>query len=113
MTETSDFLIVDAISAAYDKDKSVIDDISFKLKEGELACLLGPSGCGKTTILRAISGFQNINTGSIELDGKQLSKPGLMVEPEKTSGWYGISGSRAISTLDYCAKHPLWFKPAN
>ena len=38
-------------------ERSVISDLSFDLKQGEIASLLGPSGCGKTTLLRAISGL--------------------------------------------------------
>ena len=77
------FLVVNEISTGYEKGRAVVEDISFTLKEGELGCLLGPSGCGKTTILRAISGFQELSTGSISLDGITLSEPGKAVEPEK------------------------------
>ena len=76
------FLSVDSISAAYNK-ALVIDDISFNLNEGELACLLGPSGCGKTTILRAISGFQNIESGNISLDKNIIATKSINVLPEK------------------------------
>lgn len=79
----SSFLQVDHLSAAYDKQEAVVSDVSFKLQEGELACLLGPSGCGKTTILRAISGFQSIRSGSICLDGQMLSTPSISMAPEK------------------------------
>ena len=83
VSSAADFLVVDAISAAYDKTVPVVSDISFTLREGQLACLLGPSGCGKTTILRALSGFQNLSAGSISLDGKRLSEPGFTVAPDK------------------------------
>ena len=35
------------------------------IKKGEIGCLLAPSGCGKTTLLRAISGFESIQSGYI------------------------------------------------
>ena len=76
------FLQLNNVSAAYDKDTTVVDNISFSLEEGELGCLLGPSGCGKTTILRAISGFQNLSTGSICLAGKVISTAALTIAPE-------------------------------
>lgn len=79
---SDDFLKVQGIAAAYDKTPTV-QDISFSLKEGDLACLLGPSGCGKTTILRAISGFQEITAGSITLDATILSNKSINVLPEK------------------------------
>ena len=61
----------------------VVSEISFAIREGELACLLGPSGCGKTTVLRAISGFQNLSEGSITLDGERLSETDFLVAPDK------------------------------
>ena len=75
------FLKLTDVSAAYDK-KPIIEQINFDLAEGELACLLGPSGCGKTTILRAISGFQSLLSGQIELDGKILANLKTNVLPE-------------------------------
>ena len=43
---------------------------------GEFVSLLGPSGCGKTTTLRMIAGFMPPSTGTIEMDGQQISSPG-------------------------------------
>lgn len=81
---STSFLTIDGISAAYDK-LPTIDDISFKVNEGELACLLGPSGCGKTTILRAISGFQTITSGQISLDNKIIADLNTNILPEHRS----------------------------
>ena len=58
-----------------------IDDISFALEQGEIACLLGPSGCGKTTTLRCIAGFEAIDSGSIISRGRLLSGPGVQLAP--------------------------------
>ncbi len=77
------FLHVHEISAAYNHGRIVVDNVSFGLEEGELGCLLGPSGCGKTTILRAISGFHNLGSGSISLDGTIISQPDKLVSPER------------------------------
>ena len=76
------FLSLENVSASYDK-ASVIENVSFSLQEGELACLLGPSGCGKTTILRAISGFQSVTQGSISLAGNIISNTTTMLNPEQ------------------------------
>ena len=62
---------------------TVLRDISFALKPGEIGCLLGPSGCGKTTVLRAIAGFETITSGEIILDGERISMPGITLPPEK------------------------------
>lgn len=76
------FLSFNNVSAAYDKS-IVVNDVSFAINKGELACLLGPSGCGKTTILRAISGFQSLNEGSICLADKVISSTRVTLNPEQ------------------------------
>ncbi|HHU39748.1 MAG TPA: ABC transporter ATP-binding protein [Propionibacterium sp.] len=50
-----------------------LDDFSLDLAPGEMVCLLGPSGCGKTTALRALSGLEDIDAGSITVDGVEVS----------------------------------------
>ncbi|MBB5209356.1 ABC transporter ATP-binding protein [Chiayiivirga flava] len=51
----------------------IVEQVSFSLAPGELACLLGPSGCGKTTLLRAVAGFQALAHGSIALRGREVA----------------------------------------
>ena len=50
-----------------------VDDISFGIEEGEYLTILGPSGCGKTTTLRMIGGFEYPDSGSIMLDGRDVT----------------------------------------
>lgn len=52
----------------------VINNTSLKLDDTGLVALLGPSGCGKTTLLNAIGGLDNINSGSIYINGERISK---------------------------------------
>ena len=52
---------------------TVLHDINFDVKEGEIVVLLGASGSGKTTILRIISGLEMPDTGSIILHGKDVT----------------------------------------
>ena len=49
-------------------DKTIIKNLSLDIYEGEFLTLLGPSGCGKTTILRLISGLENVTNGRIYID---------------------------------------------
>lgn len=46
--------------------------INLEIGEGEFFSLLGPSGCGKTTLLRTIAGFEDIDSGSVMLAGKDM-----------------------------------------
>lgn len=77
------YLSYNGISASYEPGKPILNDVTFELFEGELACLLGPSGCGKTTILKTISGFQSVNGGSIQLANKEISSKTFSVPPEQ------------------------------
>lgn len=60
-------------------DYQALNRVSLQVEAGEFFTLLGPSGCGKTTLLRAIAGFDNPDSGDILLDGKSL----LALPPEK------------------------------
>jgi spermidine/putrescine transport system ATP-binding protein/putrescine transport system ATP-binding protein len=51
-----------------------IDKLSLSLRENEFFALLGPSGCGKTTLLRMIAGFETPDTGTILLDGDDMTR---------------------------------------
>lgn len=57
----------------YDKDTTVLDNVSFEIERGKFYTLLGPSGCGKTTILRLIAGFTESTSGEMLFDGKLLN----------------------------------------
>lgn len=50
-----------------------LDNISFSLENGEFVVILGPSGAGKTTLLNLLGGMDNCTSGSIFLDGKEVS----------------------------------------
>lgn len=61
------------------KNNSVIKNFSIDVEEGSFTTLLGSSGCGKTTLLRLICGFLNVDSGTIEIDGKNQNG----IEPNK------------------------------
>ncbi len=67
------FLEIDKLSKSYSKN-SILDNISFKIKKGEIISIVGPSGSGKTTLLKCISGLCDIDTGSIKLNSKLLTR---------------------------------------
>ena len=61
------------VSREYDETLAV-DNIDLYVKKGEFITFLGPSGCGKTTTLRMIAGFEVPSSGTILLNGKDITK---------------------------------------
>ena len=66
-------LIISNLSLTFEEKENVLSNIDLEIHDSEIVCLLGPSGCGKTTLLRAIAGFETINSGSIIKDGICIS----------------------------------------
>lgn len=54
-------------------DRSVVNDVSFEVQKGEVVCLLGPNGAGKTTTFYMVVGLIKPNSGSIMLNGEDIS----------------------------------------
>ena len=50
-----------------------LNGVSAEIIQGEFFSLLGPSGCGKTTLLRAIAGFEDPDSGNIRIDGRDMT----------------------------------------
>ena len=53
-----------------------LNDFTLDIQPGAFVSLIGPSGCGKSTLLRLIGGLDRPSSGSIVLDGKEITKPG-------------------------------------
>lgn len=49
-----------------------VEDLTFTMNKGEITSLIGPNGAGKTTVINLLTGFYKPDTGSIELDGKNI-----------------------------------------
>ena len=64
--------------------KKVIDNLSLSIDKGELICFLGPSGCGKTTTLQMIGGFLKPTSGSIFIDGENITSLPPELRPVST-----------------------------
>ncbi len=66
-------LKVNNINMSYG-DVQVLWDVSFEVKQGEIIVLVGANGAGKSSILKTISGLQRVSSGSIEFEGKDLTR---------------------------------------
>ena len=55
-------------------NNTVLKHINLDVNEGEMVTLLGPSGCGKSTLLRAIAGLNDVDEGSVFIDGKDVTR---------------------------------------
>ncbi|PCM44342.1 spermidine/putrescine ABC transporter ATP-binding protein PotA [Marinobacter sp. ANT_B65] len=71
MTKT--LLSLSGISKQFD-GKTVLDELSLAIDDGEFITLLGPSGCGKTTLLRMMAGFELPDQGSVTLSGVDITQ---------------------------------------
>ena len=66
-------LEVENLTKSYDKSKLVLNNLSFSLEKGEVVVIVGPSGCGKSTFLRCLNKLEEIDSGKIVLNGKEIS----------------------------------------
>jgi len=62
------------ISKIYNEDTKVVDNVNIKILDKEFMVLVGPSGCGKSTTLRMIAGLEEITSGEIQIDDKQVNE---------------------------------------
>ena len=79
-------IVFDHVGFSYNTGETVLKDVSFTAKQGEVTALVGPSGGGKTTVSRLAARFWDINKGKITVGGMDISK----IEPETLLSLYSI-----------------------
>ena len=79
-------MVFDHVGFAYRSGETVLKDVSFTAKQGEVTALVGPSGGGKTTVSRLAARFWDYQKGSITVGGMEVSQ----VDPEKLMSLYSI-----------------------
>ena len=72
MTEGDAFLSINNLRAGYGK-MEILHDFNLRVGRGQSLCLIGPNGAGKSTVLHSIFGFTNIFSGSIVINGKDVT----------------------------------------
>ncbi|WP_066349495.1 nitrate ABC transporter ATP-binding protein [Geminocystis sp. NIES-3708] len=73
------FLTIENVSKVYPTPTgsyTVLQDVNLTINQGEFICVIGHSGCGKSTLLNMVSGFAQPTSGSVQLKGKPITKPG-------------------------------------
>ena len=79
-------IVFDRVGFAYQTGETVLKDVSFTAKQGEVTALVGPSGGGKTTVSRLAARFWDIGKGKITVGGMDISQ----IEPETLLSLYSI-----------------------
>ena len=79
-------IVFDHVGFAYNSGETVLKDVSFTARQGEVTALVGPSGGGKTTVSRLATRFWDYQKGRITVGGMDISK----IDPEKLMGLYSI-----------------------
>ena len=79
-------IVFDHVGFAYNSGETVLKDVSFTAKQGQVTALVGPSGGGKTTVSRLATRFWDYQKGKITVGGMDISK----VDPEKLMSLYSI-----------------------
>ena len=79
-------IVFDHVGFSYNTGETVLKDVSFTAKQGEVTALVGPSGGGKTTVSRLAARFWDIDKGKITVGGMDISK----IEPETLLSLYSI-----------------------
>ena len=86
MTNQGCDIVFDHVGFAYNSGETVLKDVSFTAKQGEVTALVGPSGGGKTTVSRLAARFWDNQKGCITVGGMDIST----IDPEKLMSLYSI-----------------------
>lgn len=67
------YLSLKNLNKIYDNNVQAVFDFNLDVEEGELIVLVGPSGCGKSTTLRMVAGLEDITSGNLVIDGRDVT----------------------------------------
>jgi NitT/TauT family transport system ATP-binding protein len=76
---------------------TVINDISFGVKDGEFVTIIGPSGCGKSTLLNIVAGLEPYDSGDIVVKGHRIGSAGpdivMVFQEDSLFPWLTVQGN--------------------
>lgn len=58
-------------------DNEVLNNVNMQIEKGEVIAIIGPSGCGKSTFIRTLNQLEDVTSGSVYLDGEEITKKGV------------------------------------
>ena len=64
---------IESLTKEYAGGVVAVDDVTFRVEDGEFMVLVGPSGCGKSTLLRMLAGLEEVTKGSISIGGRDVT----------------------------------------
>ena len=87
--------------------RTLFNKLNINLEKGEILAITGPSGCGKTTLLRCICGLEKLDSGSIFLNGKEITNNpaevrniGLLFQKPVLYPHLSVSGNLSLASRD-------------
>ncbi len=93
-------ITVENLSKIFERDgekTEAIRNLSLNVVRGRLLCIVGPTGCGKTTLLRIIAGLEKPTSGTVLLDGREISSPsadrGMVFQEFALFPWRTVTGN--------------------
>ena len=70
--EDKESIVLDDVTFSYDGSRNAVDGVSIRVPKGKTVALVGQSGCGKSTLVNLVMHFNDVNSGAISLEGKNL-----------------------------------------
>ncbi|WP_313172011.1 ABC transporter ATP-binding protein [Massilia oculi] len=104
------FVQVDGLTKTYRAGQPpVFEQVSFAIERGEFICIIGHSGCGKSTILNVLAGLEAASAGTVIMDGREVTGPGLdrgvVFQNHALLPWLSVEDNIGFAVR---SRHPDW-----